>query len=156
MNTPYLIRVPASTPPENYATIHFCLLSGKVPVLAMWNPQGWCLLNDVTKPCDKITHWYRESTEPMYTKEQFIELQADYNTLKIGHDYLNTVYNELLAEHVYTKEQVDYLCNIAANAVIAGKVRKNSNDIAQYIMDNMDTWFNEKYGSDDTRIKNLA
>lgn len=50
--------------PEQLASIHFVLLDGRLPMMAQYNPQGWCYLSGIpaTEPPKLIggkgvSHW---------------------------------------------------------------------------------------------------
>lgn len=50
--------------PKDFASIHFVLLDGRLPMMAQYNPQGWCYLSGIpaTEPPKLIggkgvSHW---------------------------------------------------------------------------------------------------
>jgi hypothetical protein len=50
--------------PEGFSTIHIVLIDGRLPIMAQYNPQGWCYLSGI--PATKepqviggkgVSHW---------------------------------------------------------------------------------------------------
>jgi hypothetical protein len=39
--------IPVNERPPQFYSIHFVLLGGRIPMMAQYNPQGWCYLSEI-------------------------------------------------------------------------------------------------------------
>jgi hypothetical protein len=83
----------------DFATIHWCLIDGRLPIMAQYNPQWWCWLDTIPATREPqviggkgVSHWLEEYT-PL---SGYNVKEVKRSELRIGDRFYNSVYSTWL------------------------------------------------------------